>query len=245
MIKIIPQDNQTIIYAAVTDFSDSLGYCEYKVPIFIKGIKAPPTLATIESAQAHKEEEEYEKEHVEFVELTPQQLVNPKQNIEFLREDIFTRLLYPLKLSKQNVLVSLFGRTDKIKRFDQTLVVQDDKFTANPQRYDNRKEPYPDQLLQVLTYLNSTYSNTGGNDPNDWFDIPHKQKQWILRICDKNTKKPYKTFNQIQDPFQLQFLHSNIERFASIALEIQEPKHHNIPAKCDPCRFKNDCEFAL
>lgn len=245
MIKIKQIDDQTVIFSAVTDFTDSLGYCEHKIPIFIKGIKAPQTQATIDGSKAHKSEEEYEKEHVELVEVTEQQIKEPTHDIEFPREDIYTRLLTPLKISQNNVTVSLFGRTDKIKRSGQTLVVQDDKFVANPQSYQYRKEPYPDQLLQVLTYLNSTYSNSGSSNPEDWFEIPHKQKEWFVRICDKNTKQPYKVFNHVQDQFYFQFLKDNIERFARLALELEERKHHNIQAKCNACRYKYDCEFAL
>jgi len=182
---------------------------------------------------------------VELVEVTPEEITQPKKDVEFAREDIYTRLQVPLNLSQNNILVSLFGRTDKLKRIDQTLVVQDDKFTSNPQSYQNRTDPYPSQLLQVLTYLNSIYSHTKSSDPDDWFSLPHKQKQWIVRICDKTTKEPYKVFNQFQDSFHLQYLHNSIEQFARLALELVEPTHHNIKAKCNACRYKNDCEFVL
>jgi len=245
MIKIASLDDKTIISAAVTDFADSLGYCEYKVPIIIQGIKAQPSQATIQGTIAHKEIEEYEKEHVELVPVTPKEITEPTKDVEFAREDIYTKLQVPLYLSQNNILVSLFGRTDKLKREEQTLVVQDDKFTSKPQSYQTRTEPYPSQLLQVLTYLNSIYSHTKSSDPDDWFSLPHKQKQWIVRIFDKKTRKPYKIFNQFQDSFHLQYLHNSIEQFARLALEIVEPTHHNIPAKCNACRYKNDCDFAL
>ncbi len=39
MIKINNESDVTILTATVTDFSDSLGYCEYKIPLSIQGIK--------------------------------------------------------------------------------------------------------------------------------------------------------------------------------------------------------------
>ena len=39
MIKIKRDGNVTLLSAAVTDFSDSMGYCEYKIPLSIKCVK--------------------------------------------------------------------------------------------------------------------------------------------------------------------------------------------------------------
>ena len=45
MIKINKINDITFVSASVTDFSDSLGYCEYKVPLSIKGVKPRPNQA--------------------------------------------------------------------------------------------------------------------------------------------------------------------------------------------------------
>ena len=37
LIKINRENNVTLLSAAVTDFVDSMGYCEYKVPLSIQG----------------------------------------------------------------------------------------------------------------------------------------------------------------------------------------------------------------
>ena len=47
MIKINKINDITFVNAAVTDFSDSLGYCEYKVPLSIRGAKPKPSQASI------------------------------------------------------------------------------------------------------------------------------------------------------------------------------------------------------
>ena len=44
MIKINKINDITFVNAAVTDFSDSLGYCEYKIPLSIQGAKPKPIL---------------------------------------------------------------------------------------------------------------------------------------------------------------------------------------------------------
>ena len=77
---------------------------------------------------------------------------------------------------------------------DGTLIVQDDKFVAKPQTYDSKTQPYPGQLLQVLTYLNSNYSSKRRASPDDYFDMPHTQKQWQLRICDRKTRSHTRYF---------------------------------------------------
>ena len=147
--------------------------------------------------------------------------------------------------SKEKVLLSLSGRIDKIMRVGGTLIVQDDKFVANPQTYENKKQPYPGQLLQVLTYLNSTFSSGRTKDPDDYFEMPHTEKKWQIRICDRETREPYKIFSEIQDPFALQYLHSSLEKFAKIAVQNIEPEHHNSKAKCNACNLKSSCDFKI
>lgn len=246
MIKIKDLENKTIIFSAVTDFSDSLGYCEYKIPIIMEGVKAPPSIATLQGSAAHNAEEEYEKEHVEFEELKPEELADTKQDVEFPREEVFTRLLVPLKIGAKDIAVSLFGRTDKIFRSEETLIVQDDKFPQNLKKYTDRIEPYADQRLQALTYLNSLYSHSGGSEPDEWFEIPHKEKAWIIQIRDKNDEnKPIKIFRGFQDQYALTYLHYSIERFASLVLGVKEPNHHNLASKCKPCRYFDKCEMRL
>lgn len=245
MIRINREGNVTLISAAVTDFTDSMGYCEYKVPLSIKGVKAKPSKSLMMGSAAHDAEEKYEEEHVDFEPVTIQELKDEKKDIEFAREDVYTTLTIPFSFSKEKVLVSLSGRIDKIMRVDKTLIVQDDKFVANPSTYDSKKQPYPGQLLQVLTYLNSTFSSGRTKDPDDYFEMPHTEKKWQIRICDRETREPYKIFSEVQDSFALHYLHTTLEKFASIAIENSEPEHHNNKRKCDACNLKSLCDFRI
>ena len=57
MIKINKINDITFVSAAVTDFSDSLGYCEYKIPLSIQGVKPKPSQALIQGTKAHHEKD--------------------------------------------------------------------------------------------------------------------------------------------------------------------------------------------
>ena len=155
LIKINRENDITILSASVTDFADSLGYCEYKIPLSIQGVKPKPSQSLILGTKAHIAEEKYEQEHVELEPISIEEIKDEQKDIEFARENIRSILIIPFEFPSENVLVSLSGRIDKILRVDGTLIVQDDKFTGKPQTYDLKMQPYPSQLLQVLAYLNS------------------------------------------------------------------------------------------
>ena len=245
MIKINRENKITFLSAAVTDFADSLGYCEYKIPLSIKGIRPRPTQALIQGTKAHHEKEQYELEHVELEPVTITEIKDEKKDIEFARENIYSTLSVPFEFPNDNVLVSLSGRIDKIMRVGGTLVVQDDKFAGRPQVYDSKTQPYPSQLLQVLTYLNSTFSTKRSKKPEDIFEMPHTQKQWQIRICDRKTREPYKVFSELQDSFSLHYLHTSLQKFTSISLGMDEPEHHNSVNKCNACNLKSFCDFRI
>jgi hypothetical protein len=245
LIKINREKEITFLDAAVTDFADSLGYCEYKIPLSIKGVRPKPSQALIQGTKAHHAEEKYEQEHVELEPVSVEQIEDKEEDIEFARENIYSTLIMPFEFPTENVLISLSGRIDKILRVDQTLIVQDDKFAGKPQNYDNKTQPYPSQLLQVLAYLNSSFSAKRSKNPDDFFEMPHTQKKWQIRICDRKTREPYKVFSEVQDSFTLNYLHKSLLKFTSISLGITEPEHHNSVNRCNACNLKSFCEFKI
>ena len=245
MIKIEKEEEITYLNASVTDFTDSLGYCEYKIPLSIKGVKPKPSQALIQGTKAHSAEEKYEQEHVELEPVSVEQIEDKEEDIEFARENIYSTLIMPFEFPTENVILTLSGRIDKILRADETLIVQDDKFVGRPQTYDNKSQPYPSQLLQVLTYLNSNFSAKRGKNPDDFFEMPHTQKKWQIRICDRKTREPYKVFSEVQDSFSLNYLHKSLQKFTSISLEMSEPEHHNSVNKCNACNLKSFCDYKI
>ena len=245
MIKINKEKEITFLNASVTDFADSLGYCEYKIPLSIKGVKPKPSQSLIQGTRAHKAEEEYESEHVELEPVSAEQIKDKQEDIEFARENIYSTLIMPFEFTTENVLLTLSGRIDKILRIDETLVVQDDKFAGKPQVYDGKTQPYPSQLLQVLAYLNSNFSAKRSKNPDDFFEMPHTQKKWQIRICDRKTREPYKVFSEIQDSFSLHYLQSSLQKFTAISLGMDEPEHHESVNKCNACNLKSFCDYRL
>ena len=239
------EDGFTAITAAVTDFTDSMGYCEYKIPLSIEGIKPVQSQSLVMGTKAHAAEQRYEKEHVKMEPVTEQQIKDKQVDVEFAREIIYSSLTVEFEFPAERARVTLSGRIDKIARVDQTLVVQDDKFVGKPQSYDNKTQPYPSQLLQVLTYLNSSYFTGRGNNPEDSFQMPNTQKMWVIRICDRKTREPYKTYSEMQDKHTLYYLHTSLKKFASISLGIDSPNHHNSVAKCNACNLKSYCRHRI
>ena len=246
MIKVRENRNSTLITATVTDFPNSIGYCEHKIAFFIQGIKPQKTQFVIQGYKAHTQEEHFEKEHFKFVPISTIELADMTRDVEFAREDIFTRLLFRPNAGQNNVLLLLYGRTDKIFRSKETLVVQDDKFPTNLQKYQERFEPYIDQKLQALVYLNSKYTENGSFSPDEWFEIQHKEKEWVIQIRDRNNgNKPFKIFKGSQNKEALTFLYGNPVRFTKLVLSMEDPRHHNNPDKCALCGFFDHCQFRL
>jgi hypothetical protein len=245
MIKVKQEDDVMLVKAAVTDFAESLGYCQFKIPLSIKGLKPEQTQALAEGFRAHHEEEVYEQEHVELEPVTPEQIQDSKEDIEFARENIFSRFMDVVQFPSQPVVVSLSGRVDKIMRLGQTLIVQDDKFVSNPQSYENKSQPYVNHMLQVMTYLNSSYGTKNSPDPENWFSMPHSEKMWKIRICDRKSREPYKIFSNKFDSFSAKFFQESLRIFAGVATGMMEPEHHNSKRKCDACGLKNFCDHRI
>lgn len=244
-MKVETRNDLTLIRSTVSEFCDTIGYCEHKIIFHLEGIKAPPSLETIQGTTAHKDEEEYEKENFVFVPLSTEELADMTRDVEFPRENIFTRFLYPMKIGNSKIFLLIHGRADKIFRNNQTLVVQDDKFPTKLEKYDERFEPFDDQKLQALTYLHSRFTESGSFDPEEWFEIPHKEKAWIIQIKNRNTNEIYKIFKGIHNENSEKFFKQSLERFVLLSLEMEERVHHNMPTKCKPCSYFDQCDFRL
>ena len=234
------KDGIDYVAASVSEFTGVIGYCEYEAPMVLQKIKTEPSKAIMAGLEAHEEEEEYEKEHVVLEEVTTEQIADPIQNIEFPREYIRTRMRSNIRIGRRDATVSLYGRTDKLKRSGGTLGVEDDKFPAKTGPYLKRDAPYDNQLLQILAYLNSDYSHS--SESEDWFDIKHESKEWTVNIRDKNNGNSLvKKFTGKCGVHEIAYLNQAVERFASLLLGAVEPNHHNAIAKCRVCQYRSMC----
>ena len=243
-IREISDGNYKIV-TSVSDFCDSMGYCEMRIKHFLKGIKPPQTEITIEGTKAHEKEEEYEKEHFEFVPISQEELADISKDIEFAREDIYTTFLTKVKYGNRNLLILIIGRADKISRSKRTLIVEDTKYPKNIQKYLEKVEPYDDQKLQALLYLNSHFTENGSLNPKDWFVIPHDEKAWIINVKDKKTGESVKIFKGIQTKVAEKFLNEKVSKFALAVLGVNEPEHHRSIEKCLSCRSLSSCEYKI
>lgn len=243
-IRETPNGNYRLI-SSVSEFCDSMGYCEIRIKHFLKGIKPPQTKITIDGTKSHEKEVEYEKEHFEFVPISQEELTDIKKDIEFAREDIYTRFLTEMKYENKKLLMLIVGRADKISRSKGTLIVEDTKYPHNIQKYLEKIEPYDDQKLQTLLYLNSYFTENGSLNPKDWFTIPHDKKAWIINVKDKKTGESVKIFRGIQTEVAEDFLNGKLSKFALVVLGVIEPEHHKNIKKCLKCRFLSSCEYKM
>ena len=237
-------DGNPLIMSSVSDFCGSMGYCELRIKHYLKGIKPPQTQITIDGTKSHEKEEVYEKEHFTFEPITEEGLKDLTKDIEFAREGLFTRFQRELSFGNEKLSLLLYGRADKIMRNKGTLIVEDSKYPASKGKYLGKYEPFDDQKLQTLLYLNSSYSESGSLDQNDCFDISCEKRAWVINIKDKVTLESLKIFRGFQTEEAEDFLNEKIRRFALLALGKLEPGHHNNVRKCQGCRFK-DCEYTL
>jgi len=244
-IRETPNGNYMIV-SSVSEFCDSMGYCEMRIKHFLKGIKPPQTEITIEGTKAHEKEEEYEKEHFEFVPISQEELADISKDMEFAREDIYTRFVTKMKYGNKKLTLLIYGRADKVLRSKGTLIVEDTKYPHNVEKYlEKNVEPYDDQKLQTLLYLNSLFTENGSLNPKDWFPIPHDKKAWLIKIKDKKTGKSVKIFRGIQTKVAEKFLNEKLSKFALAVLGINEPEHHKSIKKCLSCRSLSNCEYKI
>jgi hypothetical protein len=237
-------DGNVVVKSSVSDFCACMGYCEIRVKHYLKGIKPPETQITIDGVKSHEKEEVYEKEHFIFEPVTPEALGDLSKDIEFAREGLFTRFLRELWFGDERVSLLLYGRADKVMRSNGTLIVEDSKFPATKNKYHNQFEPFDNQKLQTLLYLNSNFSETGSLEENECFEVCCEKKAWIINIKDKETMESVKIFQGYQTKEAEDFLNEKIQRFALLALGKTEPEHHNNSKKCRSCRFE-ECEYCL
>lgn len=275
MIRIIDHDDTLSVACSVSEFVFSMGYCEYKIPFYVGGIKPPRHMESeirkSEGRIGHKKEEQIEIGKIEKGEielLTKEEMItrlpDVNANISFSREDIITKLFYKTKIDSRDIDLVLTGRADKVSREDGCLVVYEDKFPKNPLEYAKRSVPFSSQILQALIYLNSKFKKKDNvitiedmwacqdiqklADISKSFEIPHINKKWVINIRDRSEESEnnvVKTFDGIQTDKDRAYLEGNLYRFIGLVLGKREKIHHGSTRKCAPCEYKSMCKFSL
>lgn len=244
MISVENEDGITHVKARVTDFTNSMGYCEYKIPFYAKNVYVA-TEQMNKGEEYHEEAETLERIFAIPIPLKAKDLKNKKKDLNFFRENIHSTYTLELNLLQGKAMLTLFGRADKIVRKNSTLTITDDKRTSSPFMHIKRTEPFPDQLLQVLAYLHSKFYF--GKKFGGWIEIPHEAKAYRVNIIDGNTGKIYKTYENVVTQNHKSLLEQYAATFVLKCMELQELKHHNNKNKCQPCGYfkANLCQFAI
>ena len=275
MIRIFDVENALSIKCSVSEFIFCMGYCEYKIPFYVRGIKPPEHIESdmrkAEGKIGHEKEEKIEIEKIEnglIKKITKEELFTRlpdiNSDLEFTREDVTTKLYYQAKVDAKKIELQLTGRADKILRRNGCLIIQEDKFPKKPSDYVNRNIPFSNQTLQALIYLNSKFKKIDNkitmedlwtcqnlkklSEVSKPFEIPHKDKKWIINIRNRDIDTEnniVKTFEGVQTEKDKIYLEGNLYRFICLILEKKEKIHHNSPRKCNPCEFSGICKFSL
>ena len=160
MIRIDSSTDTLLIKCPVSEFVFGMTYCEHKIPFCIQGIKTERKETEMRKSvgkEGHAKEEEIEEEKIKKGEIRPVPAIelpwllsDPKCNIEFIREEIATKLSYSTKIGEKDMKLILYGRADKVSRKEECLIIEEDKFPQNPSGYVTRDKPFDSQILQVV-----------------------------------------------------------------------------------------------
>lgn len=255
MIKFDDSADTLLIKCPVSEFVFGMTYCEYKIPFYMQGImteRKETEMRKNAGREGHTKEEKIEDEKIKKGEIRPVPAIelpwilsDLKCDIEFVREEIATKLSYSTKIDEKDVKLILHGRADKILRKDECLIIQEDKFPQNPSTYVDRRKPFDSHILQALTYLNSKFAKKDdGIKKRNWFDIPHNKKMWVVNIreCNNNLIRSFEGMVEEQDRL---YLEEKLFKFISIIVGKKEKTHHNNVKKCIPCEYSKMCSCSM
>ena len=230
------------VKSSVSDFCAAMGYCELRIKHFLRGIRYASNTNNDRRHRLPRKRGGIRKEHFNLNLSHLRELKDLKKDIEFIREGLYTRYTKELTFGGESVSLLIYGRADKVMRSQGTLIVEDSKYPQTKDKYLDKYEPYNDQKLQTLLYLNSLFSDVTCFDQTRCFEISCNRKAWIINIKDKFTLQSIKIFQGYQTKQAEDFLNQKISRFVLLVLDKMQPTHHENVNKCRSCRFK-DCEY--
>lgn len=138
----------------------------------------------------------------------------------------------------------------------QSLIYLNSKFSiksSSPKkeigRYINRNNTVDTSQGTINMFFDMVKEDSSYQNVNDWFDIPHLKKKWVVNI--RNSESGYtennivKTFEGIQNENDEIFLQEKMSRFVSLVLDNEQRYHHGNFKKCIPCEYADICKFSL
>lgn len=138
----------------------------------------------------------------------------------------------------------------------QSLIYLNSKFSITSSfpkkeidRYINQNNTVNTSQGTINMFFDMVKENSSYHDVNDWFDIPHLKKKWIVNIRNSESGDTedniVKTFEGIQNENDEIFLQDKMSRFVSIVSDNEQRYHHGNFKKCIPCEYADICKFSL
>lgn len=156
---------------------------------------------------------------------------------------ILQSLIY---LNSKLSITSNFPKKEINQYINQNNTVND---TVNT--YQGTINMFFDMVNDESNYQNvcRKYSALADYCLDDWFDIPHLKKKWIVNIRNPESEDTenniVKTFEGIQNDNDEIFLQEKMSRFISLVLDKEQRYHHGNFKKCIPCEYADICKFSL
>lgn len=133
----------------------------------------------------------------------------------------------------------------------QSLIYLNSKFSISTPKKETKKQKNTVNTTQrtINMFFDIVKENSSYYDVNDWFDIPHLKKKWIVNIRNSESgdieDNIVKTFEGIQSENDEIFLQEKMSRFVSLVLDKEQRYHHGNFKKCIPCEYADICKFSL
>ncbi|HLC59703.1 MAG TPA: PD-(D/E)XK nuclease family protein [archaeon] len=213
----------------VHDFATCAGFCQYiTINKFHKKLVPEVKQAQIQGQLLHSRLEDADK-LIHREEITMEQLMDKKINLDFPRETIRVAI----RRLNQTEFIYL-GRVDKAVREKGNIIIIDDKTTSK--KVVNR-QPFLDRTLQLSCYCEGFVQNY-----SDFVKFDKIYFKIIQRDQDNNVI--YEYMREYDESFR-NLLKQNMQIFESIFNKSIRPMHHNNPNKCKTCSFFKECEWKL
>lgn len=173
---------------------------------------------------------------------------------KLLRKDEF--LIVEEDKFPKNPFIYVYRKNPFDSHILQSLIYLNSKFSIvhnSPKkeidRYINRNNTVNTSQGTINMFFDMVNENSSYHNVNDWFDIPHLKKKWIVNIRNSesgDTKNNIvKTFEGIQNENDEIFLQEKMSRFVSLVMDNDQRYHHGNFKKCIPCEYADICKFSL
>ncbi len=152
-----------------------------------------------------------------------------------------------------------FIYVDRKSPFDshilQSLIYLNSKFSitsGSPKKDRNQNKTVSTSQRTINMFFDMVKEDQNEDNKmlvNDWFDIPHLKKKWVVNIRNSESEDTkdniVKTFEGIQDENDEIFLQEKMSRFIYLVLDKEQRYHHGNFKKCIPCEYAGICKFSL